>query len=209
MRRSDGAKRRPCRSEAGRGSRQGREKRTQVVSTIPGIFAAFSHPPTRDCVNCFGACGAVRGLPAACSWCGAPALCSRAPPASRALRVGCADGLRPPLTPEPLRTKAQALTGRPGACPGWGARAPHQEQKNPRSLQYRRGSTMICVRPVYPVPDMRRPLPTGTRQGPSFWSETYSITRRLGRGRPRLRRCCRRWAVRTSPDTASAARNRR
>ena len=42
-------------------------------------------------------------------------------------RQGCCaslrDGLRPPLTREPLPALGQALSGRPGACP-MGARSP-------------------------------------------------------------------------------------
>lgn len=57
---------------------------------------------------------------------GAPALCSRAPHASRALlrRVAYGDGLAATLDPRASARERQALTGRPGACPE-GAHAPH------------------------------------------------------------------------------------
>ena len=41
-----------------------------------------------------------------------------APPASRALRVSCGNGLRPPLTPETSAAPGAGRAGRRRACPG-------------------------------------------------------------------------------------------
>ena len=53
--------------------------------------------------------------------------CGAAPPASRALRVSCGNGLRPPLTPETSAAPGAGKAGRPGPAPARrGAQAPRR-----------------------------------------------------------------------------------
>ncbi len=65
-----------------------------------------------------------------------------APPASRVAPRSLRDGLRPPLTPEPLRPLTGSSTGRPGACPPRRAALAPQDPTNQVSSGRTRGRAL-------------------------------------------------------------------
>ena len=99
---------------------------------------------------------------AAALWCGRRDGTGPPPPASRALRVSCGNGLRPPLTPETSAAPGAGRAVRPRACPGqargagpwWrgGCRYPDaREQVNWRSIVRRRGGKITQMQARAPV----------------------------------------------------------